>query len=143
MQPLKRNIVAVIAVLALVAAAVLFYALPATAKPTSAQAAKATVVSVVAGKPSEFRYTFSVKSVKHGTVTFKLSDKGALPHDLKFCSSPKGGSANSCVGKGTAVISPGGSASLTVTFPKAGIYEYLCTVPGHAAAGMKGDLKVT
>ena len=30
-----------------------------------------------------------------------------------------------------------------VTFAKAGTYEYLCTIPGHAAGGMKGLLKVT
>ena len=30
-----------------------------------------------------------------------------------------------------------------VTFTKPGMYPYLCTLPGHAAAGMKGVLKVT
>jgi len=29
-----------------------------------------------------------------------------------------------------------------VTISKAGSYPYLCTVPGHAAAGMKGVLRV-
>jgi uncharacterized cupredoxin-like copper-binding protein len=33
--------------------------------------------------------------------------------------------------------------TLPYTFAKPGTYEYLCTVPGHAAAGMKGDLKVS
>ena len=75
-------------------------------------------------------------------MTFKLTDKGVLPHDVKICSSPKGGTANTCIGKNTPTISPGGSATLKVTFAKAGTYEYLCTVPGHATAGMKGDLKV-
>jgi uncharacterized cupredoxin-like copper-binding protein len=103
----------------------------------------ATTDNVVAGKPSEFGFTLSLKTVKVGTVTFKLTNKGALPHDLKLCSSPTGGTADSCTGTSTPVISPGGSATLTVKFAKAGTYEYLCTVPGHAAAGMKGDLKVT
>jgi uncharacterized cupredoxin-like copper-binding protein len=31
---------------------------------------------------------------------------------------------------------------LTVTFTAPGTYEYLCTVPGHAAAGSKGLLTV-
>jgi len=105
-------------------------------------AAQATIVNVIAGKPSEFKYTLSAKSVKHGTVTFKLTDKGVLPHSLKICSSPTGGTANTCTGKATPTISPGGSATLKVTFTKPGSYEYLCTVPGHALAGMKGDLKV-
>ncbi len=124
-------------------AAVLAWAIPASARSAHATARAATVVNVVAGKPSEFKFTFSVKSVKHGAVTFKVTDKGALPHTLKICSSPKGGTANSCTGKATKTISPGSSATLAVTFPKAGSYEYLCTLPGHAAAGMKGDLKVT
>jgi uncharacterized cupredoxin-like copper-binding protein len=122
------------------AAAVLAFALPAIAQRA---AAHATVVTVTAGKPSEFTFTLSTKSVKHGTVVFKVTDQGAIPHDFKVCSSPKGGIANSCTGKGTRVISPGGSATLTVTFKTAGTYEYLCTIPAHALAGQKGDLKVT
>jgi uncharacterized cupredoxin-like copper-binding protein len=35
-----------------------------------------------------------------------------------------------------------GSANLTVTFTKPGTYRYLCTLPGHAEAGMKGVLTV-
>jgi len=118
-------------------------AISATILKVVVTATKATTVNVIAGKPSELKYTFSVKSVNPGTVIFKLTDKGILPHDLKVCSSPKGGTANTCVGKSTAPISPGGSATLKMTFTKPGSYEYLCTVPGHALAGMKGVLKVT
>ena len=35
-------------------------------------------------------------------MTFKITNKGALPHTFKVCSSSKGGTANSCTGKGTA-----------------------------------------
>ena len=35
------------------------------------------------------------------------------------------------------------TGTLTVKLVKPGMYEYLCTVPGHAAAGMKGTIKVT
>ena len=104
---------------------------------------KATTVNVVAGKPSEFRFSLARKTAPQGTVTFRLSNGGSIPHDLKICTSPKGGLANSCMGTGTKLISPGQSVSLTYTFKTKGTYEYLCTVPGHAAAGMKGDLKVT
>jgi len=37
---------------------------------------------------------------------------------------------------------PTQSATISVTLKK-GIYEYLCTAPGHANAGMKGALIVT
>lgn len=43
----------------------------------------------------------------------------------------------------TKLLSPGASATLAVTVAKAGTYEFLCSVSGHAAAGMKGVLKVT
>lgn len=127
-------------VFAVIAASVaLAWTLPALAHPA---AKRATVVKVVAGKPSEFQFALSAKKVKRGIVTFKLTNKGALPHDFKVCASPKGGTANACAGKATATISKGGAATLKVRFKKPGRYEYLCTVSGHAAAGMKGILKV-
>jgi uncharacterized cupredoxin-like copper-binding protein len=110
---------------------------------TAVGAHRTTTVSVTAGKPSEFRYVVPKKTLPHGTVTFRMTNGGSIPHDFKICASPKGGLANSCAGKGTALISPGQSTTLTYTFKTKGTYEYLCTVPGHAAAGMKGDLKVT
>jgi len=45
-------------------------------------------------------------------------------------------------GKKTPLLQPGKSAALVVTFKKPGKYSYLCTVPGHAAAGMKGVFTV-
>jgi uncharacterized cupredoxin-like copper-binding protein len=106
-------------------------------------AAKATTVSVTAGKPSEFGFKLSTKSVKHGAVTFKIKNSGNLPHDFKVCSSNKGGTANSCKGTVSKMVNPGQSTTLKLTFKSAGKYEYLCTVSGHAAAGMKGVLTVS
>jgi nitrite reductase (NO-forming) len=121
----------------------LAWALAANAQPATKGAIKSTVVKVVSGKPSEYHFTFSKTSVAVGTVTFDLTNSGTVPHDLKICSSSKGGSADTCTGRATPLISPGSTAKLTVTFAKAGKYEYLCTFPGHAALGMKGDLTVT
>jgi uncharacterized cupredoxin-like copper-binding protein len=109
---------------------------------TEARAAtRAATVTVTAGKPSEFGFRLSTKTVTHGTVTFKVTNGGQIPHDFKICT--KGGTANACTGSVTKLLSPGQSATLTHTFKTKGSYEYLCTVPGHAAGGMKGDLKVT
>jgi uncharacterized cupredoxin-like copper-binding protein len=110
---------------------------------TTAAATKATTVTVSAGKPSEFRFTISKKSVKLGAVTFKVTNHGSIPHDFKLCTTARSTLANSCTGKTTAVLQPGKTATLTFTFKKKGTYEYLCTVSGHAAAGMKGSLKLT
>ena len=40
------------------------------------------------------------------------------------------------------LIAPGETAKLVVSFTRAGSFPYLCTVPGHAAAGMKGTFTV-
>ncbi len=123
-------------VIGAVSVLVFSWALPAGARTS------ATVVNVTAGK-SGFSFALSKSTVSRGAITFKVKNAGGFPHSFKVCSSPKGGSANSCAGKGTPTLAPGASATLTVTFAKKGSYEYLCTVPGHAANGMKGILKVT
>ena len=108
--------------------------------------AAARVVNVTAGKPSEFRFVVLPKVIPHGLVVFKISNSptASLPHDFKICASPKGTLAkNVCAGKSSTTISPGVKTTVTFTFKTKGTYEYLCTIPGHAAAGMKGLLKVT
>jgi len=102
-----------------------------------------STVNVTAGKPSELAFQLSTKSVKRGVITFKITNKGKLSHDFKLCSKASSSLANSCNGRSTAMISPGKSATLRVTVLVKGTYEYLCTVPGHAAAGMKGLITVT
>ena len=88
--------------------------------------ATATAVTVTA---TEFHFKLSKTSVPHGSVTFTVVNKGKLAHDFKIG------------GKKTPLIKPGKSAKLTVTLKK-GKAAYQCTVPGHAAAGMKGSLTV-
>jgi len=111
-----------------VAAAVLVFAVAAVAAPN--RNAAVTADAVTAGKPSELRFTLAKRTVPKGTVTFKVTNKGSLSHDFKIA------------GKKTAKIAPGKTATLKVSFAKAGKFSYLCTVPGHAAGGMKGTLTV-
>jgi uncharacterized cupredoxin-like copper-binding protein len=108
------------------------------------RAVPTTNVNVVAGKPSEFQFTLSKKSVKHGKVVFKIANKGNVLHDFKVCTKPaRAELATTCNGRGSRKLGPGKSITLTVVFKAKGRYEYLCTVAGHAAAGMRGVLKVT
>jgi uncharacterized cupredoxin-like copper-binding protein len=93
-------------------------------------AAAADTVAVTAGKPGELRFTLSKKTVKKGAVVFKVTNKGSLGHDFKVA------------GKKTPLLAKGKAGTLKVTFTKPGKYAYLCTVPGHAAGGMKGTLTV-
>jgi uncharacterized cupredoxin-like copper-binding protein len=90
--------------------------------------ATATTVQVKGG---EFFFRLSTKSVtKPGKVTFVFKNIGHVLHDF------------SINGKKTPLTQPGKAATLVVTFKKKGKYSYLCTVAGHAEAGMKGTFTV-
>ena len=103
-----------------------------TASPQAAsshQAANATTRITVAA--SEFKFVFSKRSIPAtGTVIFTVVNKGKISHNFFIA------------GKVTPNLLPGKSAKITVKFKKKGHYAYLCTIPGHAAAGMKGTFSV-
>jgi uncharacterized cupredoxin-like copper-binding protein len=120
-----------------------FTVTPPTATATTTPVVPAgTVVTVTAGKP-EFVFALSSTSVPQGVVTFEVTNVGSLQHDFKICAVISDGTPTNCVGTSTSLLSPGGAANLTVTFTSPGAYEYLCTVPGHAAAGMRGLITVS
>jgi uncharacterized cupredoxin-like copper-binding protein len=117
-------------IIGLAAAAVAALALvPLAAARTDRQTrAAATTIQVSGG---EFFFKLSAKSIaKPGTVTFVFKNVGHVLHDFHIS------------GKTTPLIQPGKTAKLVITFRKAGKFSYLCTVPGHAAAGMKGVFTV-
>jgi uncharacterized cupredoxin-like copper-binding protein len=100
----------------------------ATARTDRQARVTATTIQVKGG---EFFFRLSTKSVaRPGKVTFAFRNIGHVRHDL------------SINGKKTPLIQPGKTARLVVTFRKKGKYTYRCTVPGHAAAGMKGVFTV-
>jgi uncharacterized cupredoxin-like copper-binding protein len=88
--------------------------------------AGAATVNVTA---TEFNFKLSKASITHGKVVFVVTNNGKLAHDFSIS------------GTTSALVSPGKSTTLTVTLD-AGKMTYVCTVPGHAAAGMKGSLTV-
>ncbi len=92
-------------------------------------AGSALAAAPVTVKMSEFKFVLSTKTAHAGAVVFTVANKGKLPHDFKIA------------GKKTALLKPGKTAKLTVTL-KAGSYTYICTVAGHAPAGMKGKFTV-
>ncbi len=135
--------VAVVAVSSAVAAALLVGVAKTPAANATAKAAPTTKISVVAGKPTEFSFKLSKLQAPVGTVIFSVRNAGAVPHTFKICSKPSASSsANACVGKVTKTLKPNQSAVLTVVFKSKGVFEYLCTIPGHASAGMKGRLGI-
>jgi glucose/arabinose dehydrogenase len=79
----------------------------------------------------DFSYALSRRSVPPGRVRFVVTNKGAAPHDFAIA------------GRKTPILRPGRRAVVDVVFGKSGAFRFRCTVPGHAALGMKGVLTVT
>jgi len=112
-----------LAVFALAGLAAGVFATGGGAHPSAVQATKVTVTA------TEFKFVLSKRSVNAGAVVFTVKNKGKIAHDFKIA------------GKKTKTIAPGKSAVLTVVMKK-GRFQYICTLPGHARAGMKGAFAV-
>ena len=67
---------------------------------------------------------------KAGTYEVKLTNNGAIPHDITFADGTTSG-----------LVDPGATKSVKVAVPDAGI-TFICSVPGHEAAGMKGGITI-
>ena len=66
---------------------------------------------------------------KAGRYTVKFTNDGKMPHDITFADGT------------TALAAPGKTVTLEVSVPASGT-TFICSIPGHAAAGMKGTLTV-
>ena len=95
----------------------------------STSALSTMMITTVTVTMKEFKFILSRKTVPHGTVVFKLVNKGTLSHDFKI------------QGRKSAMIAKGKSGTLKLVL-KAGAKPYVCTVAGHATSGMKGTLTV-
>jgi uncharacterized cupredoxin-like copper-binding protein len=140
-----RNRLSLLAAAALTCFGVAAWALvgPAAGQGKPKTAPKVTVVNVTAGQPSELTFTLSkFSNLPVGKVMFKVTNKGAIAHNFKLCTAAvTSAKLFACAGKATPTIQPGKSATLSLTLKK-GKFEFLCSVPGHASAGMKGLLGV-
>jgi uncharacterized cupredoxin-like copper-binding protein len=126
---MKRMMIGVLAAAAIASACATAQAgrQPATAHATHG----ATLLARVNVAASEFKFVLSKKTAKRGVVVFRVTNVGAVEHDFKI------------KGRKTRMLSHGQSATLRATFLRKGHYPYECTVPGHAAAGMKGVFTIT
>jgi uncharacterized cupredoxin-like copper-binding protein len=103
-----------------------------SAQPAGARSAeKVALLARVKVTASEFKFVLSKKTARRGVVVFRVTNVGTIKHDF------------SIKGRKTRLLSHGQSATLRVTFLRKGHYPYKCTVPGHAAAGMKGVFTIT
>jgi len=125
---MRKLTISLLSALVAVALASLALVQLASAREDRPTAGAATTVTVKGG---EFFFRLSTKSIaRPGKVTFVFKNVGHILHDFKIN------------GKKTPLISPGKTTRLIVTFKKKAKYSYLCTVPGHAAAGMRGTFTV-
>jgi uncharacterized cupredoxin-like copper-binding protein len=106
--------------------AVVVFGVESEAKGAGEKAAK-----TIAVQEKEYKITLAATTVAHGTVAFKVTNVGKIQHDLAVQGS-----------KRTPLISPGKTATLTVTL-KRGTYTLYCTVAGHRQLGMVAKLTVT
>lgn len=112
--------------------------------PTAAPAATAAAAPASAGQPaasSASLGTLAIKAVdlgfepktlnvdKPGRYTVTLTNDGAIPHDITFPDGTKI-SAN-----------PKETKSADIEVPASGL-SFICSVPGHSDAGMKGAISV-
>lgn len=94
-----------------------------------------------------FQFTPSTATVSSGDeVEVTLTNVGALEHswtlvgsDVDVATVTDAQAINSAT---TGTVPGGETGSVTFTAPAAGSYQFVCTVPGHAAAGMVGTLTV-
>jgi plastocyanin len=87
----------------------------------------------LAADPSEIAFDKTSLSAKAGNVTIDFTNPSPLEHDVAI---EEGGKI---LGKSETITS--GKTSVSVDL-KPGSYTFLCTVPGHAEAGMEGTLTV-
>jgi uncharacterized cupredoxin-like copper-binding protein len=112
------------------AAALLAVALTATAVAAIAPSALGRSQAKSTVTATDFKFKVIPVRLTAGVATFTVINRGEATHDFKIA------------GKKTKILNPGQRATLKVTLRKGKRYPYLCTVPGHAALGMKGTVTV-
>lgn len=89
-------------------------------------------MTVVAGKPQEFRFDPSEFTIPANTdVTVTVTDEGTIEHTFTVD-----------VLDVNVEVQPGETKAATINAAP-GDYEFYCAVPGHKEAGMVGTLHVT
>src|SRR5881409_98091 len=84
----------------------------------------------ISADPQQLKFNTSQLSAKAGKVTITMTNPSPLQHDVSI----KGG----VDAKGN-VVGQGGKSVVSVTL-KPGKYTFYCSVDGHEAAGMTGEL---
>ena len=84
-------------------------------------------------RSASLRFDKQTLTAPAGKVTIVMANPSPLQHDVAI--------QGNGVDMAGAVVSKGGTSTVSADL-KPGTYTFLCTVDGHAAAGMKGTLTV-
>ena len=106
-------------------------AFPASAVSSSDEARSSAARAPINVTLTEMKFRFAKLAARRGTIVFRLSNKGVVRHDMRIA------------GKRSPRIAPGRTITWRVAIAKAGRYRVVCTLPGHAAAGMRATFRVT
>lgn len=87
----------------------------------------------LAADPTQLAFDTTTLTSKPGKVTIDFDNPATLEHDVAIEQNGKQIAVSETIGKGKTSV----SADLAP-----GTYTFLCTVPGHAEAGMEGTLTV-
>jgi len=87
----------------------------------------------LAADPTQIAFDTTTLTSKPGKVTIDFDNPSALEHDVAIEQGGKQIAISETIAKGKTSV----SANL-----EPGTYTFLCTVPGHAEAGMEGTLTV-
>jgi uncharacterized cupredoxin-like copper-binding protein len=105
------------------------------ANSTSTPPAAASKVSLSAAADGSLAFNTTSLSAKAGTVTLVMANPSGSGIEHAIALSGNGVDASG------QVVGPGGTSTVSGKL-KPGTYTFLCPVPGHEAAGMKGTLTV-
>jgi plastocyanin len=103
------------------------------AKPEEAKAQGPGGTLKLAADPTQIAFDTTTLTSKPGKVTIDFDNPSALEHDVAIEQNGEQIAISETIAKGKTSV----SADLAP-----GTYTFLCTVPGHAEAGMEGTLTV-
>ncbi len=111
-----------------------FLALAFSASAAAAPTRSSSTTLHISAKAAGLAFSTTHLTAPHGTVTIMMKNLSVIPHDVAI--------QGNGVSKKGKIVGKGATSIATATLKK-GTYTFLCTVPGHAAAGMKGKLTIT
>jgi plastocyanin len=104
------------------------------AETTAGGGAASQTLEIEADPSGALRFTQESLEANAGEVTIIMDNPSSVPHNVAI----QGGGVDE---KGE-IVGEGEQSEVSATV-EPGTYEFYCSVPGHEAAGMKGELVVS